>query len=89
MGSLDSASIADLVGIYILDKQGRFLNLKNVEIYRDDRLISTLNNNGPLKSKIQKKVIRVFKYMGLKIEISSNLKIVNFLDVTLNSSTGS
>ena len=27
-------------------------------------------------------VIRVFKYMGLKIEISSNLKIVNFLDVT-------
>ena len=42
------------------------------------------NSNGPPTSKIQKKVVRAFKYMGLKIEISSNLKIVNFLDVNLN-----
>ena len=60
------------------------MNLNNVGIYRDDELISTPNSNGPLKSKIQKKVIRAFRYMGLKIEISSNLKIVNILDVTLN-----
>ena len=35
-------------------------------------------------SKMQKKIIRAFEYMGLKIEISCNLKIVNFLDVTLS-----
>ena len=33
---------------------------------------------------MQKKVFRVFKYMGLKIEISSNLKLLNFFDVILN-----
>ena len=89
MGSFDSAQIADLVGIYILDTLGRFLNLKNVRIYRDGGLISVPNSNRPLTSKIQKKVIRAFEYIGLKIEISSNLKIVNFLDVTLNLSNNS
>ena len=76
MRSFDSVEIADFVGIYILDALGRFLNLSN--IYRDDGLISIPNSNGTLASKIQKKVIRAFKYMGLKIEISSNLKIVHF-----------
>ena len=33
MRSFDSAQIADLVGIYILDTLGRFLNLSNVGIY--------------------------------------------------------
>ena len=47
------------------------------------------NSNRPLISKIQKKVIRAFKYIALKIEISSNLKIVNILDVTLNRSDNS
>ena len=84
MGSFDSTPIADIVGKYILDKLIRFLNLNNLGIYRDDGLISIPNSNGSLTSKIQKKDIRAFKYMGLEIEISSNLKIVNFLDVTLN-----
>ena len=84
MGSFDFAQIIDLVGIYILDTLGRLLNLNNIRIYRDDGLISVSNCNEPLTSKIQKKVIRAFKYMWLKIEISSNLKIVHFLDVTLN-----
>ena len=84
MWSFDSAQISDLVGMYILDTHGNFLDLRNVRICRGDGLISIPNINGPLTSEIQKKVIRVFKYKGLKIEISSNLKIVNLLDVTLN-----
>ena len=31
---------------------------------------------------MQKKIIRAFEYKGLKIEINSNFKIVDFLDVT-------
>ena len=38
MGSFDSSKTVDLVGIYILDKLGRFLNLNNVGIYSDDAL---------------------------------------------------
>ena len=86
MESFDSAQIAELEGMYILDTLGRFLNLNNAIIYRDDGFISS---NRTLKSKIQKKVITAFKYMGLKIEISSNLKIVKFLDVTSNLSNNS
>ena len=44
------------------------------------------NSNGPNSSSIQKKIIRAFKLLGFKIEISSNNKIVNFLDVTLDLS---
>ena len=33
-----------------------------------------------------KKMIRAFKSLGFKIEISSNIKIANVLDVTLNLS---
>ena len=80
MVSFDSAKIADLLGIYILDTLVRFLKLNNIGIYRDYGSISIPNSNGPRTSKIQEKS----SYMGLKIEISSNLKIVNFVDVTLN-----
>ena len=37
-------------------------------------------------SNIQKKIISAFKFLGFKIEVSSNNKIVNFLDVTLDLS---
>ena len=84
IGSFDSAQNADFIGIYILHRLGRFLNLNSIDIYKDDGLISFPNSNGPLTSKIEKKVIRYFWYMGLKIEISFNLKIVNYLDATLN-----
>ena len=44
--------------------------------------------NGPKTSKIQKKIIRAFKLLGLQIQITSNLKIVDFLDVTFNLNNG-
>ena len=52
MGSFDSIQIADLVGIYMLDTLERFLNLDNINIYRDDELVSILNSNALLTSKI-------------------------------------
>ena len=55
------------------------LKFKNIGIYRDDGLISISNINEPITSKIQKKLIIAFPY----------LKIVNFLDVTLNLNNNS
>ena len=78
MGSFDSVQITGLVGIYILYTLGRITNSNNISIYRVHGLISIPNINGPLISKIQKKVIRAFKYMGLKIEIRSNLNNSQF-----------
>ena len=53
------------------------------------RWVYTPNSNGPNRSSIQKKIIRAFKFLGFKIEVSSNNKIVNFLDVTLDLSNNS
>ena len=55
-------------------------------LYHDDRIIYIPNSNGRNSSRIQKKIIRAFKFLGFKIELSSNIKIVNFLGVTLNLS---
>ena len=89
MGGYDSSQIADLVGLYILDILTRIISPQQVGIYRDDGLLYIPNSNGPLSSSIQKRIIRAFKFLGFKIEISSNIKIANFLDVTLDLSNNS
>ena len=88
-GGYDSSQIADLVGLYILDILTRIISPQQVGIYRDDGLLYIPNSNGPLSSSIQKRIIRAFKFLGFKIEISSNIKIANFLDVTLDLSNNS
>ena len=85
----DSSQIADLVGLYILDMLTRIISPQQLGLYHDDSLLYIPNSNGPLCSSIQKRIIRAFKFLGFKIEISSNIKIVNFLDVTLDLSNNS
>ena len=89
MGGYDSSQIADLVGLYILDMLTRIISYQQAGLYRNDGLIYIPNSNGPLSSSIQKRIIRAFKFLGFRIEISSNIKIVNFLDVTLDLSNNS
>ena len=47
------------------------------------------NSNSSKTFTLYKKIIREFKNLGFKIEISSNLKIANFLDIAfdLNNNT--
>ena len=84
MGTYGSAQVADLRGIYILDTLGRIVNFEKVGLSWDDWIIFIPDSNSPKTSKIQKNIIRAFKLLGLRIEIASNLKIADFLDVTLN-----
>ena len=83
MGACNSAQVADLIGIYILGTLDRIVNLEQVGFYRNNGIIFKPGSNGPETSKIQK-IIRTFKWLVLRIEIASNLKIVDFLDVTFN-----
>ena len=76
MGSYDSAQIDVLKNIYILDSFGRMIDLNKVDIW------GCTVNTDPKTSKINQKIIRAFKLLGLKIEISSHLKIVNFHVIT-------
>ena len=58
-------------------------------MYRGGGLAYFENVGGPQAEKIRIDVIKVFKQeLDLSITSEANLKIVNFLDVTLNLSTG-
>ena len=58
-------------------------------LYRDDGQVVFENVSGPQAEKIKKRIQKIFKENGLQIIILCNLKIVDYLDVTLNLNDGS
>ena len=52
-------------------------------MYRDDGLAVFKNESGPESEKIKKSIQSIFWENELKITIQCNLKIVDYLDVTL------
>ena len=89
MGSNDGAEVCELVGLYILSILSRKYKKSDIGLYRDDGLAIFKSMSGPKMERIKKDIIATFKKHNLKIVIESNMKIVNFLDVTLNLSDGS
>lgn len=89
MGCYDGAEVCELVGTYALatlpatkcDKDG-------IGLYRDDGLAVHRDASGPAAEKFKKDLIKHFKTLGLRITIQSNLRIVNFLDLTLDLNCG-
>ena len=88
MGCFDGAEVCELVGLYILNLLGSKFGKDNIGLYRDDGLACFHGINGSTSDKIRKEIVKIFKELGLKITIQTNLKIVNFLDVTFNLVTG-
>ena len=89
MGSYDGAEICELVGLYILHKLGEKYGKERIGLYRDDGLACFENTSGPEAERIRTTFIKLFKNeFSLNIVSDTNLKIVNFLDLTLNLSTG-
>ena len=60
----------------------------NIGLYRDDELAVFENLSGRAADKARKEFTRIFGDLGLKITIQSNVKVADFLDVTLNLSNG-
>ena len=88
MGAYDGAEVCELVGIYIQAQLSEKFEKKNFGLYRDDGLAVFRNISGPQAEKIKKEFQRIFKQNHLDITILCNLKIVNYLDVTLNLNDG-
>ena len=88
MGSFDGAEICELVGLYILHLLGDQLGVDNLGLYRDDGLACFHGMDGPTSDRVRKNIICLFKRLGLCITFQTNLKVVNFLDVTFNLNTG-
>ena len=77
MGSNDGAEICEFTGIYILSQLANLLPREDNGLYRDDGLILLRNANGQSMDRVRKNVTKLFKDIGFKIEIETNLKIVN------------
>ena len=88
MGSFDGAKVCKLVGALILSKLSNIINNTDVGLYKDNGLIIIRNPNGPKLDSYRKKISNALKMLGFKITIYTNLKIVNFLNVTLNLGKG-
>ena len=85
MGGYDGAEKCDLVGLYLLSLL-RHLKLI-MGLFRDDGL--AISTQTPRQNEqMKKQICKIFKDEGLDITIQKNLKVVEFLDVELNPSTG-
>ena len=89
MGAQDGAKIAELTGIYLLKQVNDYLSSlgekSEAGLYRDDGLIYLEHANGPLISKIEKALHRIFKRNQLKISIEQKGHTVDFLYITLST----
>ena len=88
MGSYDRAEVCELVGMYVLNTLANKYDKSKIGLYRDDGLAAFKNISGSKAEKIKKDITKIFKETGLRITIQANLKVVNFLDITLNLNNG-
>ena len=88
MGSFDGAKVCELVGALILAQLSNIIKNTDMGLYRDDGIIIIRNPNEPKLDSFRKRISNALKLLGFKINIHTNLKIGNFLDVTRNFSKG-
>ena len=89
MGAYDGAEVCEIVGIFILYQLSRVYKKNDIGLYRDDGLAVFRNTSGPQAEKIKKHFQSIFRKNNLSIIVKCNLKIVDYLDVTLNLSDSS
>lgn len=82
-GSHDSAEVGELFGIYFLSKLHEFLMKDCIGLYGNDRLMVLRECKGRHIDIIRKNVIKFFKELSFNVEIETNWKKVNFLDIIL------
>ena len=88
MGATDSAQVTDLVGIFLLNKLEQEFPKLSGGAYRDDLLCLVKDHSKGQVERLKKKIRAFYKTYNLEIVFETNLRSVNFLDVTLELDTG-
>ena len=88
MGSYDGAKICELVGILALSQLPEQYDRCDIGLYRDDGLAVLRGVSGSMADHIKKDNTKPFTQLGLRITIQTNIRSVNFLDVTFNLRNG-
>ena len=72
MGCLDGAESCELVGLFLLHKLEPIISKTHIGLYRDDGLV-VLNSPGSEFDRVRKDIVRIFKEVGLRVTIKTNL----------------
>ena len=84
MGAFDRAEVCQLFSNFLLHKLPEKYERKSLALYRDDGLAIFKNVNEPGSEKIKKHFCKLLIDQDLDLTIQCNMKVVNFLDITLN-----
>ena len=85
MGSYDGCELCELVGLFIIDTVNKKHPEINFGLYRDDGLGAIKIIPKSHLNRLEKKLHKTFKEIGLTITCDTkSTNVVNFLDVTLN-----
>ena len=84
MGCFDGAEICELVGAFALAKITEEFASKDIGLYRNDGLAVLRGVPGCAAERQGKNITQVFRKLGLRITIEVNLRVVNFLNVTMD-----
>ena len=79
MGAYDGTEVCELAGLFLLNNLENKFDKNSDGLYRHD---------GQQADKICKEFYQLFKENGLSLEIECNLKIANYLDITLDLNNG-
>ena len=85
MGSFDDTELYELVALYIIYILRKEYGKHRVGLYHDDGLACFGYISRSPADRIRKDFVKIFKEdFDLSITCKTNLKVVNFLDLTLN-----
>ena len=62
----------------------KLINKNDCGLYRDEGLLILRNINGQQIDQMRKNIIKIFKVTDFAIDVETNLKIVDFLDIAFN-----
>ena len=89
ISAYDGAEICGSIGIFMLSLLSKYINKHHTSLYRNDGLAILKNTSSPDAEKLKKKFQKLFKEKDLDIIVPHNLKITNYLDITLSLNDGS
>ena len=89
LSAYNATEVWELIGIFMLSILGKHISKNHIELYRDDSLAISKNLSRSRSRKTQQKVSKIFKEKYQDIIVQCNLKINNYLDITLNLNDGS
>ena len=84
MGSYDGAKVCELVAAFLLNNLSHIIDKTSVGLYRDDELGVFKIHSGAETERKRRKIIKIFNTYNLSIIIETNIRVVNFLDITFD-----